>query len=200
MSYRLFASEALNSYPSVASVVPSSRKLARAMIPAQELRRARFVVELGPGTGAITRELLRVLPRQAMLAAFEINPRFCEFLRHTLHDDRLMLFQASAEAAGPTLCALRWPRADAVVSSLGLSVMEDRTRRAVLRGLMPLLDEKSFFTQYYYLSARLADGLQRRWKPGHVSVPQFLKQYFRRIESKIILRNVPPAVVFHCWK
>jgi phosphatidylethanolamine/phosphatidyl-N-methylethanolamine N-methyltransferase len=199
MSYRLFATEALTS-PSIASVVPSSRELARAMLPARELRQARFVVEFGPGTGAITRELLRVLPSNASLAAFEINARFCNFLRGNLNDDRLVLFNASAEAVGPTLRELDWQRVDAVVSSLGLSVMEDRTRRAILRGLVPFLDEKSLFTQYYYLSSRLADDLYRRWKPGWVSVPRLLEEYFQHIESKIIFRNVPPAFVFLCRK
>ena len=199
MSYRLFATEALTS-SSIASVVPSSRELARAMLPAREIRKARFVVELGPGTGAITRELLRVLPQNASLAAFEINARFCRFLRGNLSDDRLVLFNASAEAVGPTLRELDWQRVDAVVSSLGLSMMDDRTRRAILRGLVPFLDERSLFTQYYYLSSRLADGFCRRWKPGRVSVPRLLEEYFRRIESKIIFRNVPPAVVFLCRK
>ncbi len=46
----------------------------------------------------------------------------------------------------------------------------------------------------------LADDLFLRWSPGWVSVPRLLEEYFQRIESKIIFRNVPPAFVSLCRK
>src|SRR5262245_9504087 len=65
----------------VASVVPSSRFLARRVADPQSLARARSVVELGPGTGVITRTILDALPRESRLLAIEISEDFISLLK-----------------------------------------------------------------------------------------------------------------------
>jgi phospholipid N-methyltransferase len=51
------------------------------MVRPLPLKRARIVVEVGPGTGVMTRALLDVIPFEATLLAFEINPRFSRYLK-----------------------------------------------------------------------------------------------------------------------
>ncbi len=200
ISYALFAAEALGDYFTTASIVPSSRHLARAMLEPLPLESARVVVELGPGTGAITRALLEFLPRRARLLALELNPRFCRYLERRLADPRLLVINASAEKVGGYLNQLGCQRVDAVVSSLGLSFMPDRQRKSILRELLPYFDEKSIFTQYHYLGAGLSNALSRGWKPGRSSVAGLLRQHFRSIHTRTVWRNFPPAVVFACKK
>ena len=200
ISYALFAAEALGDYFTTASIVPSSRHLARAMLEPLPLANARVVVELGPGTGAITRALLEFLPRRARLLALELNPRFCHYLERRLPDPRLLVINASAETVGGYLDQLGCQRVDAVVSSLGLSFMSDLQRKTILRELLSYLDEKSMFTQYHYLGARLGNVFSPGWEPGRSSVAGLLRQHFRSIRTRTVWRNFPPAVVFACKK
>src|SRR5215471_7629459 len=200
ISYALFAAEALGDYFTTASIVPSSRHLARAMLEPLPLANARVVVELGPGTGAITRALLEFLPRRARLLALELNPRFCHYLEGRLADPRLLVINASAETVGAYLDQLGCQRVDAVVSSLGLSFMSDLQRTTILRELLPYFDEKSMFTQYHYLGARLGNVFSPGWEPGRSSVAGLLRQHFRSIRTRTVWRNFPPAVVFACKK
>lgn len=200
MSYALFAAEGLGDFVTTANVVPSSRHLARAMLEPLRLERASLVVELGPGTGAITRALLELMPSHSTLIAFELNLRFCRYLKRTLTDPRLLVLNANAETVGARLARLGCQRVDAVVSSLGLSLMPDRERNNVLRGLLPYLGENSVFTQYQYLGAGLGNRLSRGWRTDRYSVPRLLRQHFGSIRTRTVWRNLPPAVVFTCKK
>ena len=61
---------------STGSVAPSSRWLAERMVEQAGLAGARTVVELGPGTGAITRAIVRELPDDTLFLAVEANAIF----------------------------------------------------------------------------------------------------------------------------
>ena len=119
MSIRMFAVEALSHLPTTAAIVPSSRFLTRAMLRPLRLEQARTVVEFGPGTGPMTRDLLAAMPRDSRLFAFEISPRFAEYLRESIDDPRLILVEDSAENLGHHLRNHGADKVDAVVSSLG---------------------------------------------------------------------------------
>ena len=151
MSLRTFTSEALGDLQTTAAIVPSSRYLAQAMLEPLPLARAKVAVELGPGTGALTQRLLSLLPQDARLLAFEINPRFLQHLRQRFPDRRLVLINHSAESIEGELKRLGVERVDAAVSSLGITFMSNGQRHAVLGGLARFLDRDSVFTQYHYM-------------------------------------------------
>jgi len=91
MSLRTFVAEALINFPTVAAISPSSSYLATAMLEPLTLARTRVALELGAGTGAITRALLDQLPPHATLLVFEINPRFFDCLQRSISDPRMIL-------------------------------------------------------------------------------------------------------------
>lgn len=195
---KTFSGEALNNFQTTSAVVPSSRYLTRAMLAPLPLRRARVVVEFGPGTGAITRALLEGLPAQATLLSFEINPRFRAYLEANLPDPRLVVVAAGAEHAAEELARRGIRQVDAAVSSLGLTLMPDRQRQAAVRSLVSLLSPDGVFTQYQYLHGLLA-YLQKT--DGHFvrfTVNRFLKSYFSQVSREVVWRNLPPAFVFTC--
>lgn len=194
----LFLEEALANYPSVASVAPSSRHLARAMAEPLSKMKAGVVVELGAGTGVITRALLELLPDDVTLIAFEINRKFYRYLRRNFNDPRLLLVNASAETVGEQLARLGIRRADAVVSSLSFSLMKEKQRNLILMSLFACLDNKSVFLQYHYLPARIVNALPQPGKNDRLNVPRLLHQQFGSVESRIVWRNLPPALVYTC--
>jgi phosphatidylethanolamine/phosphatidyl-N-methylethanolamine N-methyltransferase len=193
-SFKTFALEAASDFQSIASVAPSSRHLALAMLDGLPINEARTVVELGAGTGAITQVLLEALPAQATLLAFEINPEFISYLAKRFSDPRLVLLNAPAESLGDELRQRGLTRVDAVVSSLSLRFMPDHRQRILQEALAPFMDESSVYSQYQYVH-----GV--RWENGrilrHSSLP-FLREYFGSIQCRTIWRNLPPARVFTC--
>ena len=194
MSLATFASQALANLQTTAAIVPSSRYLGRAMVEPLRWKNAKVVVELGPGTGVMTRELLSLLPPDATLLAFEISPSFVDYLRETIVDDRLHLVQAGAETAPDELRKLGIEHVDGIVSSLGITLMDEQVIDAIFRGLVPFLDESSTVTQFQYGSrVRLEEG-----RPVYFNVRALLDRYFKTVDSTIVWRNIPPAVVFEC--
>ena len=162
-SFKTFALAAVTDFQNIASVAPSSKHLARAMLEGLPINEVRTVVELGAGTGAITRVLLESLPAQATLLAFEINPEFINYMRKSFPDPRLVLLNARAENLGSELRRLGHNRVDAVVSSLSLRFMPDDRQRVLHEVLAPFMDKKSVYTQYQYVhGVRFENGLLPR--------------------------------------
>src|ERR1700730_19291762 len=65
----------------VGAVMPSGRLLARTMAQYVDINSDDPVIELGPGTGAITSALLHSGVAQKRLVLVEYNPGFCALLR-----------------------------------------------------------------------------------------------------------------------
>jgi phosphatidylethanolamine/phosphatidyl-N-methylethanolamine N-methyltransferase len=194
MGLARFALEALSDFRTVGAVAPSSRYLARAMLGPLPLGRARVVVELGCGTGVMTRALLAEMPAHATLFAFEVNHRFFHYLKATVSDPRLVLIHASAATLGREIRKRGHQRVDAALSSLALTLMPDSQRRELLTELGSLLDETAVFTQYHYIH-----GLQmRNGQIARSNMLGLLNGYFRSVQRRIIWRNLPPAFVFAC--
>ena len=198
MSLRTFTPEALKDLHTTASLVPSSRFLTSAMLAPLPLARARCVVEFGSGTGVMTRPLLDALPPEATLLCFEVNPRFCHYLKKNFLDPRVKVIAASAERLPEELAARGLPPVDAAVSSLGLTSMPGRTREAILQGLISSLGPVAVFTQFQYVHSLLAylqpaDGHLERF-----SAARFLGRYFSRVTTEVVWRNIPPAFVLTC--
>src|ERR1700730_6555607 len=63
------------------AVMPSGRILARTMARYVDINSSEPVVELGPGTGAITSALIEHGVDQKRLVLVEYNPGFCALLR-----------------------------------------------------------------------------------------------------------------------
>jgi phospholipid N-methyltransferase len=194
MSLAKFAAQAVADPHATAAVAPSSRFLVQAMVEPLPLSEAKVVVEFGPGTGVMTRELLQLVPRDARVLAFEINPRFVEYLRQEIPDPRLEVIAAGAETAAEELSRRGHQQVDAVLSSLGFGLMPESLSRQIVGGLIPLLDRSSGFTQFQYVH-------RMRWFQGKMeffSVGHLLEQHFGTVHQRTVWRNLPPANVFDC--
>lgn len=194
MSLTRFATQAMADFQSTAAVAPSSRYLAREMVRPLPLASARTVVELGPGTGVMTEALLDLLPANSTVLAFEISGSFVRHLREKFDDARLDIVHAGAETAGEELRRRGITRVDAVLSSLGSSLMPDGMMQTILAGLDPFLDSESVFTQFQYMHRiRVHDG-----RLSYFDVEHLLREFFSDIRRSNVWINLPPAFVFDC--
>lgn len=191
---RLFFQESMRSMRMTASIFPSSRSLASALVRTVDFRHARTVVELGPGTGPITREILKRLHPDAKLFALEINPTFIDHLRATCVDPRLNVVRGSATELQSLLAPHGIQSVDAVISSLPFTGMDQSTRIAILRQVGGCLAPHGAMTQCQYEIAKL--------RPGGFNEERFLRGFFSHVGVRRVLLNLPPTLVFTCrgWR
>lgn len=154
----------------------------------------RVVVEFGPGTGVITRELLDVLAPDGTLLAFEISPTFVTYLRDSIADRRLQVVPAGAETAAEELRRRDIGMVDGVVSSLGIGMMDSAEADGIFRPLLPALGSGGAITQFQYVHRmRMHGGRVEAFDVG-----EFMGRYFHTVDSSLVLMNVPPAFVITC--
>lgn len=171
-----FTRAVVRNWRQVGAVAPSSPFLVNAMVRPIDFARARRIVELGPGTGVITKALLKRMRPDCTLVVFEVGDEFCDALKQ-LGDKRLEVRNESAERIG-TL-----PRpVDYVVSGLPLANLDPQVRRRIVIRARDILEQGGVFLQFQYLAA--SRGLIHR--------------VFGNIETKYEARNVPPAFIFRC--
>lgn len=173
---------------SVGAIAPSSARLAADM--ARDVQPASRVVELGPGTGVITRAVLsRVGPSGALLAV-DTSRAFIDRLQRNWPE--LDAVCASAEAL-PELAASRgWDGVDHIVSGLPFATLPAAVTLQILDGIRNVLRVGGTFTTFQYVHAyRLPPAVTfRRELSERLGSPP---------QSRLVIRNVPPAHIL-TWR
>ncbi|HYL36358.1 MAG TPA: methyltransferase domain-containing protein [Bryobacteraceae bacterium] len=183
-----------------ASLFPSSRFLAMAMLEQVDFRKSCTVVELGSGTGVITREILRRMTADSRLFALEINQNFVKHLRANCQDRRLTLVEADAADLVHQLRKHKAGPIDAVVSSLGLTGMTPEQRARIVQAAAACLAPAGIMTQFQYLTSQAPVPDFPKAQIRRFQARNFLTAYFPSVSAKRVLLNLPPAEVLTCRK
>ena len=130
------------------AVMPSGRLLARTMAQYVDRDAEGPVVELGPGTGAITNALIEHGVDQKRLVLVEYNPGFCALLRERYPQARVV--QGDAYALRDALWDVLKAPASAVVSGLPLVTKPMLTRLRLIRDAFVALAPGAPFVQFTY--------------------------------------------------
>lgn len=171
------------------SIAPSSRPLAEGMVGTSNLRQAKLVVELGPGTGAITAEILPRLGRETRFFAMEIDPfHVCELRRRF---PGVCVYAASAERIGAYLDSSSGEGVDCLIACLPWSGMPYALEKSILTAVWDALAPLGTFRFFNYLSGRFLPGSRR--------FHRLLRGSFECCSAeRIVWRNLPPAIIYHC--
>jgi len=161
------------------AVMPSSKLLARTMAEYVAVESDGPVVELGPGTGAITNALIEHGVDQKRLVLVEYNPGFCALLRDRYPQAKVV--QGDAYALRDSLRGVLDARASAVVSGLPLVTKPMLTRLKLIRDAFSALAPGAPFVQFTYSVA----------PPIPKSLPGVSTE-----ASERIWMNLPPARVW----
>ncbi len=161
------------------AVMPSSRVLARTMAQYVDIDSDAPVIELGPGTGAITSALIAHGVDQKRLVLVEYNPGFCALLRDRY--PQATVVQGDAYALRDSLWNVLSAPASAVVSGLPLVTKPMLTRLKLIRDAFVAMAPGSPFVQFTYSVA----------PPIPKSLPGVSTE-----ASERIWMNLPPARVW----
>jgi phosphatidylethanolamine/phosphatidyl-N-methylethanolamine N-methyltransferase len=161
------------------AVMPSSKLLARTMAQYVDVNSKGPVIELGPGTGAITNALIEHGVDQKRLVLVEYNPGFCALLRDRYPQAKVV--QGDAYALRDSLGEVLDAPASAVVSGLPLVTKPMLTRLKLIRDAFLALAPGAPFVQFTYSVA----------PPIPKSLPGVSTE-----ASERIWMNLPPARVW----
>lgn len=175
----LFFRQWLRSPRSMGSIIPSSRALARAVAHAMEWQPGQTVVELGAGTGAISRGLLESgMPPEAIMMVELDRPLF-EYLRDRFEGVRVI--NGDATRLTDILRQQGVERVSTVISGLPMVNMPLEFQRAIVEQSFQATRGQGALLQYSYSPVCPIPAKK-------LGVDAELVRY--------VLRNVPPATVW----
>jgi phospholipid N-methyltransferase len=165
------------------SIVQSSPILADKMLEKIDFQNARCIVELGSGSGVITKKILKKMQQNCVLLCFEIEKTLADKLKN-LRDPRLIIINDCAEKIDIYLKKNGFQKADCIISSLPLASLPSRTSRNILKNIYAYLPSGGHYIQFQYSLA------YRRQ----------IKYLFSSVAISFVLLNFPPAFVYVCVK
>lgn len=177
-SLALFTREIWANPRAMGAACPSGPSLAACMASRVPTERDGLVVELGGGTGAVTAALLKHGVPPWKLVVVERSPTLAHHLRQRF--PQLRILQGDAAHLGQLLGQDKSKKVGSIVSSLPLRSLSPATTRAISHQIETLLEAGGLLIQFTYDPR----GTRARLLPG-----------FRRLSSKIVWSNLPPARV-----
>lgn len=180
----MFFSAFLEKPREIGSVMPSSRFLIKKMLKNIDFENARCIVEYGPGTGKITKEILKRASKDCKVLCFEINKRLTSYLKRQIRDERLIIINDSAENIKEHLKNLGIKETDYVISGLPFSTLPRRKKYIIIGETKDTLNSKGKFVVYQFIS----------------SLKKHLYGSFSKITTSFIPLNIPPCFVYVCEK
>jgi phosphatidylethanolamine/phosphatidyl-N-methylethanolamine N-methyltransferase len=135
------------------SVIPSSPALCRRIAAAVERGPGEYVVELGAGTGVVTRALLEAGIPPERLAVVEIVPEMAEFLRDTLPGVTVVTGDAFDLAAA--LPARMHGRVGTAICGIPLVLLPLERQRAFVQAVEAVAPGRGFLLYTYCATSPL---------------------------------------------
>lgn len=175
-----FFTEFLRNPRQNASIVPSAPAACEKMFEGLDMSAMKYVVELGPGTGCFTKELMAQLPASAEGLMLEINTTFCPKLEAE-YGHRFHVRQVSAHRMDEVVKELGWPRIDLVVSGLPYTLPD-----AVIDPLFDSLKQRTKEGTTYRFFTYVPPLMKRKYEPSG----------FDLTLEHLVVKNVPPMWIY----
>jgi len=180
----LFFGKFLRHGTAIASLAPSSRWLSRATVGNIDWDRARVLVELGAGTGPITRVLAEKAHPECRLLVLERDADFARLLRARFRErPNCEIIEADVCALDGLMADRGIAQADYVISGLPVPSFPRDLQRTLFRSVKRWLAPAGTFNQITELPWVY-------WR--------FYRQFFDDVRFVFEPRNLPPAGAYFC--
>lgn len=172
------------------AVAPSSKQLADLIVKSAEFSAGDTIVELGPGTGAFTKNILGSMPDDSDYFGIEINKKFSEYLQESypnavIHHGPARDIQQVLKAAGHDSC-------DCIISGLPWAAFRPGRQTSLLKLLHETLSEDGRFLTFAYTPFHHL--------PRGKTFRSALESRFSKVTKTSVVPNLPPAFVYVCRK
>lgn len=200
----MFLREAARDIRAIGAVTPSSQALAHALTEPVRTKGGRplNILEVGAGTGAVTRALIPALAPGSRLDVVEANPRFAARLHHLAATHPHLAGQAQrVRVHARRVEELETGQSyDVIVSGLPFVNFDPDQVEEIMSRYLRLLHPGGTLTYFAYRGTRRARTLlaSRTETLRHRAVEAVLAGYRRRYgaASRTVWANLPPAKVW----
>jgi phosphatidylethanolamine/phosphatidyl-N-methylethanolamine N-methyltransferase len=167
----------------VGYIVPSSGFLTRQTAKRIDFSKPRVIVELGPGEGCHSRQIVRRMNSESKLILVELDAHFAVHLKKQFaNDHRVVVVHADAADLVATLTGLGISNPDYIYSGIPFSIMNRDLREKVLSNISLSMGPESVFITY------------------QVTLQISEHELFDLSRSEQCLLNVPPIKVMELRK
>lgn len=179
----MFLLEYIKNPSKVGAIAPSSKYLAEEMIEKINFNTAKCIVEYGPGTGVFTEKILARVKEDTIVILIELNKNFYEDLQKKYgYKNNVIIINESAENIDNILKKYCIKKMDYVVSGLPFASLPKEVSENILRKTSIFLNDNGDFITFQY-------SLLKK---------NFIEKFFSYMETKLVVRNLPPAYVLDC--
>ncbi|MCO5113770.1 MAG: methyltransferase domain-containing protein [Bdellovibrionaceae bacterium] len=189
---KAFVRAALKNPRQVSTVFKSSKYLAQALVNAVDLENSQRILEIGCGTGAITKVIQKnivAIQKQNPQKSYdylgvEISQSLVMFLKETFPD---LSFHCGS--AGELQSILEDNSVDSVISSLPWTLFSRDIREQILNEVLRVLKPGGTFTTFICTNTFLTPN------------PYVLKKFFHNKlvnfqKTEMVFQNIPPSIVY----
>ncbi|HDX9635836.1 class I SAM-dependent methyltransferase [Bacillus cereus group sp. MYBK108-2] len=167
----------------VGAILPSSKKLAKQMVSSICFKKAKCIIEFGPGTGIFTEELIQRKYPETILLLIEQNEAFYKKLSEKYrYKENVYIIHDSAENVTHYVEKYQIEKVDYIVSGLPFTSLPFRVSKNILYETKNILEEEGTFITFQYTKLK----------------KQLLSSVFSNIEIGKVYWNIPPAYVYTC--
>ena len=164
--------------PRVASVTPTSNHATQVLFRDVDCSLCNNIVEYGPGSGVITREILRQMRPDARLIVIEINESFYhELKKHK--DPRLIVELGSAEQVDDIVAKHGMSTPDLIVSGIPFSLIKPAQRENIMMSTRRIMHPEGSFLVYQ----------------ASTQIKPLLTDHFETVDTTFVFRNIPPLFI-----
>jgi phospholipid N-methyltransferase len=182
--FTLFLGKFLKQGTAIASLAPSSPWLSRLTVRNIDWTRAKVVVELGAGTGPITRVLAEQAPPGCRVLVLERDPDFCRLLRERfIGRNDFDIVEGDVRDLATMLADRGIGQADHIVSGLPVPSFPKDLQQSLFRVVGQVLKPDGTYNQITELPLVY-------WR--------FYRKFFEDVQFVFEPRNLPPAGAYFC--
>lgn len=160
-----------------ASVVPSSRTAGRAILSGLDWNTIHTVVELGPGNGTFTREIISRSKPGTNIILIELEASYVELLQNKF-GNKVTVVHESAHRMNEILAERNLANADLIVSSLPF--LQKQISRVIFAAILKQTNTGAAYRFFTY-------------------VPPVMKWFYRGLplhKVNFVMQNIPPMWIY----
>lgn len=178
----LFFSKFMSSPRTIGSITPSSKYLVNSLLKPVNWDQTKTVLELGAGTGVVTREIANRVNHSCRVITFELDPELRRYLKNQFPR---FVHCCDARNLKQELRLQGMNEADCVVSSLPFANFSKQDCLKILDEIIQkVLSCNGVFVAYQYSLHMLP----------------MLRSCFGKVEVRFVPANLPPGFVYVCSK
>jgi phosphatidylethanolamine/phosphatidyl-N-methylethanolamine N-methyltransferase len=182
--FTLFLGKFLRQGTAIASVAPSSRWLAQTTVRNIDWERVTALVELGAGTGPITRVIAGAVRPECRVIVVERDPDFARLLRERFGGrSNFAIVEGDVRDLRAILTAHAMERVDHVVSGLPVPSFPEPLQQELFKAVGAVLTPQGTYNQ-------ITEIPWLYWR--------FYRRYFNDVRFAFEPRNLPPAGAYFC--